>query len=95
MRSCSVVDVGSTLTNRPLIGGGAPYPSVSDAHILTTVACLDTVLTHRVGLPHSAMEDDEYRGYHIPGKTMVIANLWYSRSFTSISEQLLTFNLRA
>ena len=24
------------------------------------------------------MEDDEYRGYHIPGQTMVIANMWYA-----------------
>ncbi|CAL1697458.1 unnamed protein product [Somion occarium] len=29
-----------------------------------------------LGIPHSTMQDDEYNGYHIPGKAMVIANLW-------------------
>ncbi|KAI0363937.1 cytochrome P450 [Pilatotrama ljubarskyi] len=28
------------------------------------------------GIPHHITEDDEYRGYHIPGETMVIPNLW-------------------
>ena len=29
-----------------------------------------------LGIPHRVLEDDEYRGYHIPKGSMVIANLW-------------------
>jgi len=29
-----------------------------------------------LGIPHSLMEDDEYRGYHIPKNTMVVAKFW-------------------
>ena len=30
-----------------------------------------------VGLPHRTLADDEYKGYFIPAKTIVIANIWY------------------
>ena len=30
-----------------------------------------------LGLPHLAMEDDEYCGYFIPKGSVVIANIWY------------------
>lgn len=29
-----------------------------------------------MGLPHAALEDDEYNGYFIPKRTIVIANVW-------------------
>ncbi|KAI0351242.1 cytochrome P450 [Trametes cingulata] len=29
-----------------------------------------------LGVPHHLAQDDEYRGYHIPGDTMIIPNLW-------------------
>ncbi|KAI0632690.1 cytochrome P450 [Trametes polyzona] len=29
-----------------------------------------------LAIPHNLTEDDEYRGYHIPGDTMVIPNIW-------------------
>ncbi|PCH43329.1 cytochrome P450 [Wolfiporia cocos MD-104 SS10] len=30
-----------------------------------------------LAIPHRVMEDDEYRGYHIPKGSMVIPNIWY------------------
>ncbi|KAI0634017.1 CyP450 monooxygenase [Trametes polyzona] len=32
-----------------------------------------------LGIPHVSIEDDEYRGYHIPKGSTVIANLWCVR----------------
>ncbi len=29
-----------------------------------------------LGLPHCALEDDEYRGFLIPKGTIIIANIW-------------------
>jgi len=29
-----------------------------------------------LGIPHQSMQDDEYRGYHIPRGSLVIANVW-------------------
>ena len=29
-----------------------------------------------LGVPHRSIEDDEYNGYVIPAKTMVIVNIW-------------------
>lgn len=35
------------------------------------------------GVPHSLLEDDEYRGWHIPKNTTVIVNIWYDTSISS------------
>ncbi|KAI8992776.1 cytochrome P450 [Trametes punicea] len=29
-----------------------------------------------LAIPHNLTEDDEYRGYHIPGNTMIVPNIW-------------------
>ena len=29
-----------------------------------------------IGFPHRAIEEDVYRGYHIPKDTLVIVNVW-------------------
>ncbi|KZT08511.1 cytochrome P450 [Laetiporus sulphureus 93-53] len=29
-----------------------------------------------LGVPHQVADDDEYRGYYIPGRSMIIANIW-------------------
>ena len=29
-----------------------------------------------LSVPHRSIEDDEYRGYKIPGQAMLIANIW-------------------
>ena len=46
--------------------------SLSDA--ISVRVCALT--TDCAGIPHNAMEDDGYRGYHIAGGTMVIPNMW-------------------
>ena len=30
-----------------------------------------------MGMPHRAIADDVYNGYHIPAKSTVLVNLWY------------------
>ena len=30
-----------------------------------------------LGVPHRALEEDEYRGYTIPEGSIVISNIWY------------------
>ena len=34
------------------------------------------LLMYVSGVPHLTLKDDEYNGYVIPAKTMVIANIW-------------------
>ena len=38
-----------------------------------------------MGIPHVALEDDEYDGYHIPAGTVISPNLWYASSDDSQS----------
>ena len=38
-----------------------------------------------MGIPHVAVEDDEYNGYHIPAGTVISPNLWYASSDDSQS----------
>ncbi|TFY64163.1 hypothetical protein EVJ58_g2809 [Rhodofomes roseus] len=44
------------------------------------VACIKETMRHRplvpLGIPHATMEDDFYKGYHIPKGCMVIGNIW-------------------
>ena len=30
-----------------------------------------------LGIPHRVLEDDEYRGFHIPKGAIVLTNIWY------------------
>ena len=39
--------------------------------------CLRWLPAVPLGLPHRSMEDDEYAGYSIPGKSVVFSNVWY------------------
>lgn len=44
-----------------------------------TVMPCDLISLHqRIGVPHQALEDDVYRGYHIPRGALVMANSWYA-----------------
>ncbi|KAM5537299.1 hypothetical protein V8D89_009029 [Ganoderma adspersum] len=61
--------------------GRSRLPDFEDRGSLPYLDCiLREVLRWRcpvpLGIPHSVIDDDEYRGYHIPGQTMVIANMW-------------------
>lgn len=38
--------------------------------------CMWIVLNAAAGIPHNTVEADGYRGYHIPGNTMVVPNMW-------------------
>lgn len=39
----------------------------------------------RIALPHSVVEDDEYRGYRIPKGATIMGNVWYVDDPFSIS----------
>lgn len=39
--------------------------------------CLRWKPTAQLGLPHCSIADDEYSGYTIPGRSLVITNVWY------------------
>ena len=56
-------------------------PEFSDLELLPYVRAVikETLRWHiilPVGLPHVAVEDDEYEGYHIPAGTIVNQNIW-------------------
>lgn len=44
------------------------------------------------GFPHYSDEDDEYKGYKINGKTMVIPNIWAMQHHEKVYPDPLTFN---
>ncbi|KZT03201.1 cytochrome P450 monooxygenase [Laetiporus sulphureus 93-53] len=61
--------------------GNSRLPEFEDRESLPYVDCLLREVYRwnppaPLGLPHQLMEDDEYRGYHIPGESMVMANIW-------------------
>ncbi len=64
-------------------------PTVSDKPSLPYVSALITEVFRwqpvvATGVIHLAMEEDEYRGYHIPRGTVVIPNPWYVSLRTTI-----------
>ncbi|KAI0634877.1 CyP450 monooxygenase [Trametes polyzona] len=66
--------------------GPSRLPDFDDQEALPYVAavikeCLRWHAIVPLGIPHRLVEDDEYRGYHIPKGTLVISNIWaYSRN---------------
>jgi len=63
-----------------VIGTGR-LPELDDREHMPYLECLLKEvyrwgLAAPLGLVHKLMSDDEYRGYHIPGGSTVIANLW-------------------
>jgi cytochrome P450 len=62
--------------------GRSRLPDFTDKDQLSYVNALcNEVLRWRpvlpVSIPHRVMEDDEYRGMHIPKNSIVISVLWY------------------
>ena len=67
--------------------GQNQLPSFDDQDSLPYLtAVLREVQRHFVvaplSVPHMLEKDDEYRGYHLPGGSVVIANTWYVTSTT-------------
>ncbi|KAI0705574.1 O-methylsterigmatocystin oxidoreductase [Earliella scabrosa] len=61
--------------------GASRLPLSSDRAALPYVnalvsECLRWLPAVPLGLPHRSMEDDEYAGYSIPGKSVVFSNVW-------------------
>ena len=69
-------------TELDAVVGPHRLPEFSDMKALPYVcALIKELLRWRVvvplGVPHRALEDDEYRGYFIPKGSLVIANIWW------------------
>ena len=65
-------------------------PEFSDVDAVPYVQAIvkETLRWHIItpmGIPHVAVEDDEYNGYHIPAGTVISPNLWYASSDDSQS----------
>ncbi|CAE6440227.1 unnamed protein product [Rhizoctonia solani] len=45
-----------------------------------------------LGIPHATKDDDEYRGYHIPARSVIVPNLWALSREDSIYPDPETFN---
>ena len=61
--------------------GNGRLPELSDWENLPYISALLKELLRwtcplPIGLPKRAMEDDGYRGYHIPAGANVIGNIW-------------------
>ncbi|OSD03845.1 cytochrome P450 [Trametes coccinea BRFM310] len=61
--------------------GRSRLPDIEDRGSLPYLECvLNELYRWRcpvpLAIPHNLTEEDEYRGYHIPGDTMVIPNIW-------------------
>ncbi|KZT03178.1 cytochrome P450 monooxygenase [Laetiporus sulphureus 93-53] len=61
--------------------GRKRLPNLSDRNSLPYLDCVLKEVYRwgspvPLGLPHGLVEDDEYRGYHIPRGAMVLANIW-------------------
>ncbi|KAI0742440.1 cytochrome P450 [Daedaleopsis nitida] len=58
--------------------GRSRLPDFDDRENLPYLDCVlsEVAVSRPLGIPHNAMEDDGYRGYHIPANTMVIPNMW-------------------
>ncbi|KAF9819005.1 hypothetical protein IEO21_02419 [Rhodonia placenta] len=56
-------------------------PEFEDRESLPYLECVvkevfRLVLNHPAGLPHKLISNDQYQGFHIPGGSMVIPNIW-------------------
>ena len=61
--------------------GSKRLPTLDDMPLLPyTTALVKECLRWRnvtpLGFPHTVREDDEYKGYHIPGGAIVMGNVW-------------------
>ncbi|KZT04209.1 cytochrome P450 [Laetiporus sulphureus 93-53] len=48
--------------------------------------------TGPTAIPHASIQDDEYKGYFIPGGSMVIPNIWSMQMDPKVFEQPETYN---
>lgn len=58
----------------------------------------NNVLLSLAGMIHNSVEDDEYRGYHIPAGTMVFPNAWWVINHLGklqLDHKLIHFDIRA
>lgn len=55
--------------------------SLDGIHLLHLVSLLSCGLLRSTdnfsGVPHASVKDDVYRGYFIPGKSIVLNNIWH------------------
>ncbi|CCM04551.1 uncharacterized protein FIBRA_06732 [Fibroporia radiculosa] len=63
-----------------VIGNGR-LPDYEDRNSLPYLECMLREIYRwnppvPLGIPHRIVEDDEFRGFHIPGGSMIIANVW-------------------
>ena len=55
------------------------YEDVQSLPYIRAIAkeCLRWRSVVPLGIPHRVLEDDEYRGFHIPKGAIVLTNIWY------------------
>jgi len=77
--------------------GSGRLPSFGDEASLPYISaivkeCLRWEVVTPIGVPHLSTKDDEYRGYHIPAGTVVIANSWAILNDERMYPDPFTFN---
>lgn len=82
------------------IVGSSRLPDIEDRDSLVYVNALvrECFRWHNVtplGIAHQTIEDDEFRGYFIPGGTMLVMNVWYMNLLLPLSWSALTLNFHA